>query len=542
MADRKTNFMRAITAGGLATAAIAGLPGLAHAARPNIVVIQTDDQSPRTLKAKYRDASGKYRLAMPNTVRQIFRGGTEFTNHYATTPICSPSRASMLTGEYPQNNKLTGNSGARGGWEGWQNSPGYTANLPVALQDAGYRTAHVGKFVNGYYDGENDRVDTTVPPGWSNWFTTAYLPGTRYYGYRVSNNGYVLGPFGNPNYESDGPGVDPESCSAALLTKIHAGRKCNYLTDVMARQAVKQIRASKGSPFYLQVDFQGPHGDVAGPKGPQPPTRYLDSASRTPLPRPKNFNEADTSDKPQLLRELAPKQFGSKEAERLKGSYQRQLETLRGVDDGVGAIIDTLRRTGQLDNTYILFMSDHGYYLGEHRYDTGKFMPYEESATVAMAVRGPDVPAGGKVREISGNIDIAPTAIELAGTTPGYEFDGESLESYWRHPNRTSRRPMGIALGLLRHVATSGASVSVKAPVLNYKGFRVGPYKYVVYERGGAELYDLSRDPYEMENRIDTPRYAAVRAYMESHLEAVATCEAAGCRADLPPWPRPGLS
>lgn len=537
MVDKKKHLMRTVAAGGLATAAIVGLPGLAHAARPNIVVIQTDDQSPRTLKAKYRGASGKYHLAMPNTVRQIFRGGTEFTNHYATTPICSPSRASMLTGQYPQNTNLTGNSGAHGGWEGWQNSSGYTANLPATLRGVGYRTAHVGKFMNGYYDGVNDRVDRTVPPGWSSWFTTAYLPGTRYYGYPVSNNGKALPPFGNANYKSEGPGIDPKSCTAALLTKAHASRKCNYLTDVMASQAVKQIRQSKGTPFYLQVDFQGPHGDVKAPKGPQPATRHLDSASRTPLPRPKNFNETDTSDKPQLLQDLAPNRLGGKDIKRLKKSYRRQLESLRGVDDGVGAILDTLRRTGQLDNTYVFFMSDHGYYLGEHRYDVGKFMPYDESATVAMAVRGPGIPAGRKVREVSGNIDIAPTAFRLAGANPDYPTDGESLKSYWRNPNQTSRRPMGIELGVLRHI--KGASTSQKAPVLNYRGFRVGPYKYVEYERGGAELYDLSRDPFEMKNRINTARYAAVRSYMESHLDEVSDCKAAACRANLPPWPKP---
>ncbi|MBK5232588.1 MAG: sulfatase [Thermoleophilia bacterium] len=530
-------FLRVFAAGSLTGAALVGLPGLAQASRPNIVVIQTDDQSPRTAKATYRGKSGRSHLVMPNTVRKIFRGGTEFTNQYATTPVCSPSRASMLTGQYPQNDKLTGNSGAHGGWEGWQNSPGYTQNLPVTLQNAGYRTAHVGKFVNGYYDGENDRVDTTVPPGWDNWFTTAYLPGTRYYGYPVSHNGQALPPFGNANYKSNGPGIDPKSCTAKLLTKLHASRKCNYLTDVMAHEAVEEIRKSKGSPFYLQVDFQGPHGDIKGPEGPQPATRHLGSASRTPLPRPKNFNEADTSDKPALLRDRAPKRMTKKDIGHLRDAYRKQLESLRSVDDGVGAILKTLRRTGELDNTYIFFMSDHGYYLGEHRYADGKFMPYDESATVAMAVRGPGVPSGGHTGEITGNIDIAPTALQLAGATPDYDFDGRSLEPFWKHPKRTTRRPIGIALGLLPHVAP--AATSAKAPILNYRGFRVGPYKYVEYEAGGAELYDLKRDPFEMNNRIGSARYSAVRAYMKEHLPDVAACKGSGCRAALPPWPEP---
>ena len=535
-------LLRAFAAGGLAGTALAGLPGVAHGARPNIVVIQTDDQSSRTAKATFRGESGNTRLVMPNTVNKIFRGGTEFTNHYAATPICSPSRASMLTGQYPQNDKLFGNSGPRGGWEGWKNSPGYELNLPNSLRKSGYRTIHVGKFMNGYFDKVNDRVDTTVPPGWNNWFTTAYLPGTRYYGYPVSDNGVALPPFGNPDYRSEGPGIDPKSCSAKRLTKRHSSKQCNYLTDVMAREAVEQIRKSKGSPFYLQVDFQGPHGDISAPEGPQPATRYLGTAERTPFPRPENFNEADTSDKPAILRERAPRRMNKRRIKQVRNVYRRQLETLRGVDDGVGAILKTLRKTGQLRNTYVFFMSDHGYFLGEHRYDTGKFMPYDESATVAMAVRGPGVPRGGKAREVTANIDIAPTALRLAGVTPDYEVDGRSLQKFWNNPRKISRRPVAIALGLLRHLtpaAAPGAKVSAKAPVLNYLGYRVGPYKYVEYELGGAELYDLKRDPFEMNNRIGSARYSKVRDYMESHLDEVVSCRAEACRAELPPWPSP---
>lgn len=155
-----------------------------------------------------------------------------------------------------------------------------------------------------------------------------------------------------------------------------------------------------------------------------------------------------------------------------------------------------------------------------------------------MAVRGPTVPEGRKSLDVTGNIDIAPTALKLAGVTPDYEMDGRPLQSSWRNPGVRSRRPVGISLRLLPRIADAG--ISNKAPILNYEGFRVGPYKFVDYERGGQELYDLSRDPFEMNNRIGSARYAGVREYMESHLEEVARCEAAACRAALPPWPEPG--
>lgn len=539
------NGLRILAAGSIATAALFAAPALVHAARPNIVVIQTDDQNGRTVKANYRGPSGQTHQVMPNTMREIFRGGTEFSNFYAAAPICSPSRAALLTGRYPHNNGLIRNSGSHGGWEGWQNQSTASKNLPLTLSAAGYRTLHVGKFMNGYYDSLNNRVDTTEPAGWDRWFTTAYMPGTRFYGYKVTDNGVARGPFGNPNYRANGPGLDSSRCTAARLLKPKPGLKCNYLPDRMTQEAVKEIKRNpKSSPFYLQVDYQAPHGDIRPPKGPQPATRHDGSASRTSLPRPGDFNEADFSDKPAVVRSHARKPLGPNQISRLTDTYRRYIESLRSVDDGVGAIIRTLRRTGQLDNTYIFYLSDHGYYLGEHRFDVGKFMPYDASSKVAMAVRGPGVKRGGVSREVTGNVDIAATAVRLAKATPDYELDGRPLKPFWKDSALRSRRPVEISLQLLPSQRSTTpyteARVSGGAPVLNYDGFRVGPYKYVDYEAGGQELYDLSRDPFELRNKIDKPAYAAVRRYMQRHLPEVTSCSAADCRTELPPWPTPG--
>ncbi|MDQ2700875.1 MAG: sulfatase-like hydrolase/transferase, partial [Actinomycetota bacterium] len=257
--------------------AMALSPDLTRAARPNIIVIQTDDQSARTVKAHFRGRQGKFRRVMPNTVRKIFNRGTEFRNYYATAPVCSPSRASLLSGQYPHNSKLTGNDGPNGGWRGMKQLPIFQQNLAVTLKRSGYRTAHFGKLINGYYDSERSRVDTTVPPGWDSWFTTAFLPGTRYYGYMVNDNGRAAGPFGDAGYASRGPGIDPKGCTKKTLTSPRRGVKCRYLTDVMTRGVVREIREKKRKPLYIQLDYQAPHGDMVRPKGPQPATRHLNS-------------------------------------------------------------------------------------------------------------------------------------------------------------------------------------------------------------------------------------------------------------------------
>lgn len=538
MTGFRSNRLRLAAAGTIVTAALFGAAGPAHAARPNIVVIQTDDQNYRTVKSKYRGADGKFRRTMPNTVRKIFRKGAEFHNYYAATPLCSPSRASLLTGQYSHNNGLTGNQGPKGGWEGWQTQSTYTQNMPVALQNAGYRTAHFGKFTNGYYDQENDRVDTTVPPGFNRWFTTAYLPGTRFYGYPVTDDGAAVGPFGNPNYTST-KGIDPPGCSANALTNRLRGLECNYLPDVMTEHAVKELRKKKNKPFFLSIDYQAPHGDVRPPEGPQPATRHIDSAARTPIPRPPNFNERDMSDKSPLIQSYA-RRLNRREIQHITGSYRRGLESLRSVDEGIGQIIKTLRKTGELDNTYVFFLSDHGYFFGAHRFGLAKFLPYEESARVAMAVRGPGIPRGSDSRELVGNIDVPATILGLAGATPDYEVDGRSLAPFWRNPSRTTRRGLEISMETGNIGGEAGsARTSAGAPPLKYKSLRAGPYKFIRYAAGQDELYDLSADPHELRNVLGSPRYTEVRTYMDEQLDQITKCAGEECRAELPPWPEP---
>jgi len=525
---------------GLAAVAVLASPGLAQASRPNIVVIQTDDQRAGSVKATFREASGKKARVMPNTVKQIFQRGTQFSNYYATSPVCSPSRASLLTGQYPHNHGLIQNDAPLGGWQGWQALAAYNDNLPVVLQQAGYRTSHFGKIMNGYYDTESGRVETTVPPGWDRWFSTSFTRGALFYGYEVNDDGIARSNFGNPLYRFE-TGLDPKRCDVRTLTRQRFAGGCRHLTDTMTRAAVREIRRNAGEPLFMQIDYQAPHGDIRPPVGPMPATRHLGSTETTSLPRPANYNEADISDKSQLIQDAAPTRLGYWQNRRLERSYQRYIASLRAVDDGVGAIIRTLRNAGELSNTYFIFLSDHGYFFGEHRFSSAKFLPYDASARVSMAVSGPGVPPGGHSKELVGNVDIAPTILRLTGAEAGFEMDGRPLRRFWRDPDRISRRPLGLTYrrsGV--EPGDGGTSVSNKAPSLAYDGFMVGPYKYFRYKASGeAELYDLRRDPSELRNVIDAPDYSQVRKYMEFWLPRVSGCSGSDCRDWLPKWPAP---
>lgn len=536
-------------------------PQVAHGERPNIVVIQTDDQNRHTFKGEFRDRSGRQRLIMPRTIRGIVDQGAEFTNYYSSTPVCSPSRASLMTGQYSDNNGLLRNNGPTGGWSGWQGLQTWDHNVPLTLQEAGYRTAHYGKLMNGYWDARNNGVDLTVPPGWDRWFTTAYLEGAQYYGFRVNSDGEAVGPFGDPDYSLGVPGItpptgiDPAGCKA-MTPRSPDGVPCNYQSDVTTRRAVEEIKRNgenPDQPFYLQVDYQAPHGDKRPPGGPTPPTRYLGSADRTGLPRNPSVNEADMSDKPERTQRSAGPPISPLNMARLTRAYRRYVETVRGVDDGVGAILNALEKTGQMDNTYVFFLSDQGEFYGEHRFVRGKFQPFEPSARVGMAVRGPGIKPGTKTAELTGNIDVPATVLQLARTKADYKVDGRTMVPFWKNPKQRTRRPYQIAyfgglegesdavVGTGEKGVATGKLITVvgRAPSVPYRGYRIGPYKYFRYQTGERELYDLSNDPYELDNRIADPQYAQVKRYMQKHYRRVINCAGASCRAPLPPWPEP---
>jgi arylsulfatase A-like enzyme len=510
--------------------------------RPNVVVIQTDDQDLASLRAKFRDPFDRVRRAMPKTLDLIGAKGVEFTRYYVSQPICSPSRTALLSGQYAKTSGLKRNSGPEGGWEGWQNLPVLEENLAVALDRIGYRTSHIGKFTNNYHGATTETVDTTVPPGWDQWYVPAYGNTLYYYGTMLNVNGQPAGPFGSNGYDLNGAGTDPPECTAANLNDPVPGVVCNHSTDLFSRAAVEQIEMAGDEPLYLQVDYNTPHGDHRPPIGPQPLSRHYDSALTSRMPRPPGFNETDVSDKPSFIRDAPP--MSRQEIENLDTRWRKDVESLRGVDDGVGAIIEALRRSGKLANTYVFFLSDNGQFSGQHRLSIAKFLPYEPAARLPLLVRGPGIKPGSKTSELVSNIDIAPTILGLTGARLPGGFDGRSIRPFWKDTSRRTRRPLLLESYIGPNDApadglTSGAGASASAPPRNYFAIRAGRYKYVEYTNGERELYDLKSDPAELANRIAVPAWRPVATVLGRELDRLKGCRGATCRAATVRLPGP---
>jgi arylsulfatase A-like enzyme len=413
--------------------------------RPNIVFILTDDQRWDTIRG-----------VMPIVESELLARGIEFENAFATNPLCCPSRASILTGLYAHSHGVWDNeNGPQGGFIALDDS----STIATWLQDAGYHTGLVGKYLNGY--------DVTggayVPPGWDEWYT---LMQGDYYGYTVSDNG------------------EPKSIAAV------------YSTDQFAWEATQFIEdAPEDQPFFLMFNPRAPHGPYT------PATRHNGAFEDLSLHRPPNWMEEDLSDKPRWLRRLDEVwdfEINLYDRERIDA-----LESLLAVDEAVGRLLDTLEATGRLENTLIVYMSDNGYGWGEHRV-WGKNVPYDASLRLPMIMRWDAViPAGSSTSRVVGNIDVAPTLAAVAGAVPASPVDGVSLLRFLTDPGATLRRR-----GILLEHALGGKIVP------SYCGFRTADELYVRYANGDEEYYQYSRDPYELRNKaLARSAQAAVTRY-----------------------------
>jgi N-acetylglucosamine-6-sulfatase len=407
--------------------------------RPNIVLILTDDQRWDSL------------WAMPNVRRLLGDHGVQFTNSFVVNPLCCPSRASILTGRYSHGTGVYTNLPAHGGFQAFDP----TTTIATVLQTNGYRTALIGKYLNGYR-----QLD--VPPGWDRWAAfNAPTGGVSYFDYTMSEDGVERRYGAAPN---------------------------QYSTDVLAGQAVSFIRETH-RPFFLYFSTSAPHP----PAVPAP----RDAHARLPAVEsiPPSYNEPDTSDKPAWVRALPP--FDSARIDSVDRRRDSQLRSLLAVDDAVKRIVDTLRSAGVLRRTLIVFMSDNGLMYGEHRLD-GKQVPYEESIRVPLVLRyDPLTGEAGKDARMALNIDLAPTFADAAGVRmPG--ADGRSLLSLIRNPSAPGR-----GWFLIEHERMDSGPPLEGIPT--YCAVRSQRWKYVYYDGGDEELYDLAKDPFELLNVAGDP-------------------------------------
>jgi N-acetylglucosamine-6-sulfatase len=532
--------------------------------RPNFVVIQTDDQTLDQLYATYTPPGGSPIPAMPNTLASIAGKGMTFNRYYVSYPLCCPSRVSLLTGRYAHNHNDRGNVPPNGGFTGFAYRQAYSHNIATWLQGAGYRTIHVGKFLNGYGDDPFDD-GKTVPPGWNAWHTVLNADTHHYfYGYTLNDNGSLDGPIGDSgswDTREYGP-RDDFGCPFAPLN----GQPCLYEDDVFTRIASEEMQGTpEGQPFYLQLDYTAPHGDFRRPAGPEPATRHYDSFAGAAYPHgpSEGFNEGNVNDKPRFIREAA--YLSPTETHTYRTYYQKALESLRAIDDGVQQVINTLGAMHRLRNTYIVFTSDNGFFYGEHRLTGGKFLAYEPSTHLPLLIRGPGIKPGTSTGELAGNIDLAPTILELAHAAADKSIDGRSLLPYLLDPSLRTRRPIlfesfvetndveengggpaatptplatGVAGGGAQvNARPSEASASIVAPPKDYEGIRLGPYKYIEWPDGEKELYDINKDPYELNNKARDPNLFPIRAFLHSQLIRLETCVGRTCQEVAPKFP-----
>lgn len=471
--------------------------------RPNVVVIMTDDQTVADL------------AAMPATRREFFRHGVSFANSTVSYPVCCPSRASFLTGRYAHNHGVMGLYLPTGGYGRFHD---YDA-LPVWLQRSGYRTAHIGKYMNGY---GSDRP-AIVPPGWTEWYGAVDPTTYRMWDYTLNQNGLQVA-YGN----------DPRS----------------YQTDVYSRLALDVIRrgSTSGQPFFLSLAFLAPHYEEAAVRGStgvtvRPAPRHSGRFATLPLTRARGFNERDRSDKPGFMRRFKP--LDGTAIARIMAEFRARRESLLAVDEAVDAIVRELSALGVLANTYLLFTSDNGYLQGEHAVPSGKMLPYDPSTRVPLLIRGPGIPGRRVSREPVSNIDLAPTLLRIAGASAagGAPVDGRSLLKFAQQPKLRSERLVLHETGGLRATSLQpeeeGSGPIPVRPVRTYRAVRNDRWLYVVYRSGERELYDLERDPFQLRSRHRDRRYAATRRALQAELDRLSTCRGRACRLAGDPIPDP---
>ncbi len=540
------------------TAAALEPPSAAIPVHPNFVVIQTDDSTLDQLYAAYTPYPGAAAIrAMPNTLDLIAKRGVTFGRYYVSYSLCCPSRVTLLTGRYAHNHNVRGNVPPEGGYPGFAKRAAFSHNIAPWLQAAGYRTIHVGKFLNGYGDAPYDD-GTTVPPGWSAWHSVIHADTNHYYyGYELNNNGTIEGPYGDSgNWDTREYGVrDDPGCPSAPLN----GQPCLYETDALSRVATEEIGGTPPEkPFYLQLDYTAPHGDFRRPAGPEPAPRYYNWFDGAPYPhgRSQGFDEGNVSDKPSFIRE-AP-YLTLSEIHTYRVYYDKALASLRSIDDGVKEIVEELGALHRLRDTYIIFTSDNGFFYGEHRLTGGKFLAYEPSTHLPFLMRGPGIKPNTKTGELAANIDIAPTILELAHTEADKSIDGRSLYPFAHDTSLRTRRPIlfesfvesndveengggppatPAPAGESAKVRPSGATASILAPPKNYEGILLGPYKYIEWPNGEKELYDLRRDPYELNNQAKVPNLFPIRNFLHTELERLENCAGKQCQELAPKFP-----
>lgn len=360
-----------------------GSSGASSSRRPNIVLILTDDL----------DVAIGGLNPLNKTKKLIGDAGMTFTNAFVASPLCCPSRASILSGKYPHNhhvinNTLDGNCSSKA----WQKSE-EPHTFPALLKaSAGYQTFFAGKYLNQYGHSEAGGVEH-VPPGWSYW--VGLDKNSKYYNYTLSVNGKAQ--------------------------KHGADYSKDYLTDLLANMSLDFLQYKTSyQPFFMMVSTPAPHSPwTAAPQ-------YQNSFKNTKAPRNPNFN-VHGKDKHWLIRQ-AKTPMSNSSIQFLDDAFRGRWQTLLSVDDLVEKIVKRLEVRGELNNTYIFFTSDNGYHTGQFSLPVDKRQLYEFDIRVPLMVRGPNIKPNQTSQMLVANVDLGPTILDIAGYNVNQtQMDGMSF-------------------------------------------------------------------------------------------------------------------
>lgn len=462
-------------------------PSVLPAGRLNLVVIQTDDQTLESLRV------------MPETRRLFHQGGVEFTNASANYPLCCPSRATLLTGSYSHNNGVLYNKPPTGGYSAFD---GQERTLPVAMQNAGYRTIHVGKYLNGYGKDQPDEI----PPGWDDWFTLVDPSSYRYFRYQVNDNGAVR-RFGEA--------------------------EADYQTDVLFDRALEVIEdeAQVDGPYLLMLDTLAPHVDTLtgddtnqvqgrGIKSAIPAPRHEGTFSDESLPDDPTFDNVDGR-VPSFIAERPA--LGPAAIDDLTNSYRAELASLMAVDEGVAQLFAAVEASGELHETAFLFLSDNGLLHGQRRMVGVKYYAWEPSVRIPLLMRLPGVTGPPEIGTPVSTVDVAATILHLGGAEPLRDLDGESLVPLISGASNVRDRSILLETG----ENADGLVV--------YQGIRTRDWKYVEYAGGAfVELFDLALDPFETRNVAGSRAVSEIEQFMEGELARLRACSGESCRNSSP--------
>lgn len=440
-------------------------------AQPNIVVVLVDDMR--------WDEYGKAGHAYIKTpaIDRVATEGITFTNAFCSTPLCSPSRANFLTGQYAHNNGIIDNTARDAQSHQLQ-------TFPRALDAAGYETAFFGKWHMGN--------DDSPRPGFDHW---------------VSLKG-------------QGEATDPN-------LNINGNRQVikGYVTDILTEQVVQFMEKKRSAPFLVYLSHKALHPNLVqrddgssvniGEGGFIAADRHKGMYATSVFKRRPN-NGIPPTDKPALMRKIGDLPPLGPQTATAEQTIRDRAEMLMGVDESLGRIMATLTALGQLENTIIVFTSDHGYWYGEHGLDFERRLAYEESIRIPLLIRYPKaIKAGSSSSNMVQSIDLAPTLLGLAGASSSTPRDGRSLIPLFKGTDSNWRSSI-----LIEYYSDT---VFPRMFKMGYKAVRTERYKFIRYEDlvGMDELYDLQTDPYELNNLMGSPAGASLLQSLQAELKTL---------------------